>query len=1081
MKKILLLGFFFFTSNLLSQTLVHYFEFPRYNSYNSFWGITERNNDFWIGSDYEGLLYRVTKQGVILDSLTTPFRYNHGLEWDGTDFWIAEEFRSAGARIYKITSTGVIIDSIYLPSLIGGASGGIGDIALDGNGLWFSIYSPDFTSYPFAYAYKMDLASRTIVDTIPLRGRQVQGITVKGDTIFYVNDLFHTGDIERIYAYSLTTGDTVMSFAVPDPDNDCTPRGLFWDGELLWLIADRIGNNQFLYRALYAYDIYGAGTPVISTINSIPFGDVIIGSPKNILFGINNTGTGTLVIDSIRIDNNLFTVNPVANHDSIAPGSFKNYTATFNPNLYNNQSATLSIYSNAPGSPVKIIALTGRGIYGPAHISFSESPVNFGAKRINSTSFKEITIMNQGSGALTIDSVRLAGPRFYLQNLTIPLTIDSVLSSKFRVWFNPNAINSFQDSIIFYSNASNGIVKSLVLTGNGSPTDTALGVVLWEGLIPNNPATTFNDLHIRSMRQIQDITGDGVLDLVVASENYWTLAFNGNSSGSGDILWKFSSYPNNNNAGSVDYIQGLQVSSDLNSDGFQDVVIGTGGGNEFVYALNGLTGVKLWEHGDSINYSNGDIMGLDVKRDFNNDGIPDVLAAASGNESTGAGRFSVLLLDGRNGNVIWTINQAAQQKLKYMVTSTDFGGAAGSRVGTTNEVIGFNRQGNITWVFPTTGTPWTVYEIEDIGGSSASDVIVGTTTGMVYALSGDSGNVLWSRNLGNVFIEDLRVTSDITGNGKSDILVSGINPNIFLLKGTTGEIMWQNGTGGNILGINEIGDIDGDGLPDMGTCSLNNMVHVWQSRYGHQLFSFAFGGGSNSTAAEHITKMDDIDGNGSFEFTAASRNGRVVTFSGGSAMNIPVEMISFSSAVAGKNVRLNWTIVTEINNRGFEVQRKMSGERIDGSEWSILGFVDGRGTVAAPFQYTYEDKNLIEGIYIYRLKQIDFDGSFEYSQEIQAEVGLPITFSLEQNYPNPFNPATKIRYSVPTAVNVKLVVYNLLGEQITTLVNQFNEPGFYTIEWNGTNNFGLSVPSGIYFYRIEAGDYLNVKKMIMLK
>ena len=1075
MKKILLAVVFIFSSNLFSQTLVHYFEFPRYTPYNIFWGITERNDTLWIGSDNQGYLYKVTKQGSIRDSIVTPFDFNHGLEYDGADFWIAEDFRTAGGRIYKITPTGQIIDSIYLPSLIGGAQGGIGDIAIDGGGLWFSIYHPDFTSYPFAYAYKMDLTSRTIVDTIPLRGKQVQGITVKGDTIFYVNDNFQ-GDAERIYGYSLTTGDTVMSFAVPDPDNDCSPRGLYWDGELLWLIADRIGNNVNLYKALYAYDIFGAGTPVLSTINALPFEDVIIGSPRNLLFNISNTGTGVLYIDSIKIDNNLFTVNPIANHDTINPGNFKDYSVTFNPVAFGNQSGTLSIYSNAPGSPVKTISLAGRGIVGQAYMTFSESPVNFGARRKNSSSYKEIIITNQGSGDLTIDSVYLAGPHFFLQNLTTPITIDSVLASSFRIWFNPTSVSAFQDSIIFYSNASNGVVKSLVLSGSGITTDTTLGTILWEGVIPDNPATTADDLTVRSMRQIQDITGDGVLDLIVASENYWTIAYNGNASVSADILWKFSSYPVNTNAGSVDYIQGLQIASDLNSDGVNDVVIGTGGGNEFVYALNGLTGAKLWEHGDSINFSNGDIMGLDVKRDFNGDGVPDVLAAASGNESTGEGRFSVLLLDGRTGNPIWTINQAAQQKLKYMVTSTDFGGAAGSRVGTTNEVIGFDRQGNIVWVFPTTGTPWTVYEIEDIGGSSVSDVIVGTTTGMVYALKGDSGTVIWSRNLGNVFIEDLRITTDVTANGKSDILVSGINPNIFLLEGTTGNIVWQNGTGGNILGINEIGDVDGDGLPDMATSSLNNAVHIWQSRYGYQLYQYLFGGGGNGTAAEHTVRMDDIDGNGSFEFTSASRSGRIVTFSGGSAINIPVEMTTFSANVNGSDVSLTWTTATELNNSGFYIERK-SGS----GNYSQIAFVEGNGSTTSSNVYSYIDKNIVSGKYYYRLKQVDYNGTFEYSKEIEVTVGLPITFSLEQNFPNPFNPSTKIKYSIPTAGIVKLVIYNLLGEQITTLVNQNVEPGFYTVEWNGTNNFGVSVPSGIYFYRIEAGNYINVKKMVILK
>ena len=217
------------------------------------------------------------------------------------------------------------------------------------------------------------------------------------------------------------------------------------------------------------------------------------------------------------------------------------------------------------------------------------------------------------------------------------------------------------------------------MLGSAINANPALGNIFWQGQIPDNPGTSYQDYTPRSMKKIQDVNGDGIKDLVVATENYWTLVFNGNSSGNGNVLWKYSTYFGSINTGSVDFEQGVQIASDLNGDNHQDVVIGTAGGNEFVYALNGITGEVLWEFGNSTTTDDGDIMGLDVKRDFNNDGVPDVLAAASGNESTGSGRFSVYLLNGVNGNVIWRLNQQSEQKLKYMVTSTDFGGAVGSR------------------------------------------------------------------------------------------------------------------------------------------------------------------------------------------------------------------------------------------------------------------------------------------------------------------------------------------------------------------------------------------------------------------
>lgn len=216
----------------LSQSLVASYPFPYVSVYNSFWGVAQRNDTLWIGSDNQGKLYKVTKTGVIVDSLTTPFDFNHGLAWDGSGFWIAEDYRTNGGRLYKVNAAGVKIDSI----LTGNYAGGLGGIAMDGNNLWFAVYYPDFTSYPFAYAYKVNLTTKTLVDTIPLRGKQVQGITVKGDTIFYVTDNFQ-GDQERIYAYRKAVGDTLFSFAVPDPDGDMDPHGLLWDNQNLWMVA----------------------------------------------------------------------------------------------------------------------------------------------------------------------------------------------------------------------------------------------------------------------------------------------------------------------------------------------------------------------------------------------------------------------------------------------------------------------------------------------------------------------------------------------------------------------------------------------------------------------------------------------------------------------------------------------------------------------------------------------------------------------------------------------------------------------------------------------------------------------------
>ncbi len=186
---------------------------------------------------------------------------------------------------------------------------------------------------------------------------------------------------------------------------------------------------------------------------------------------------------------------------------------------------------------------------------------------------------------------------------------------------------------------------------------------------------------------------------------------------------------------------------------------------------------------------------------------------------------------------------------------------------------------------------------------------------------------------------------------------------------------------------------------------------------------------------------------------------------------VPVELTSFTATSNNKEVELNWSTATETNNQGFEVER-----RISETEFRTIGYVDGKGTTTEQQNYSFADKNVEAGKYFYRLKQVDFDGSFEYSNEVSAEVTAPLEFALDQNYPNPFNPATIINYSIPEVGFVKLAVFNLLGEKVADLVNQVVEAGSHQVTFNTS-----SLPSGAYFYKIESGIFTQVKKMLLTK
>jgi len=187
--------------------------------------------------------------------------------------------------------------------------------------------------------------------------------------------------------------------------------------------------------------------------------------------------------------------------------------------------------------------------------------------------------------------------------------------------------------------------------------------------------------------------------------------------------------------------------------------------------------------------------------------------------------------------------------------------------------------------------------------------------------------------------------------------------------------------------------------------------------------------------------------------------------------NVPVELASFAAAINGQNVVLNWKTATELNNKGFQIEKKLNG-----SNWTDLTFVKGNGTTSTENSYSYVDKNAGSGTISYRLKQIDFDGSYEYSDEVLVEMLAPTSFELSQNYPNPFNPATVISYRIPYTTMVELTIYNILGREVSTLVNEIQETGIYNVSFDASK-----LSSGVYFYELKAGNFNAKKKMVLIK
>ena len=968
-----------------SQTIVGVYPFQYSNTYNFLWGVTQINDTLWVGSDFDGSgfptakMYKVTKTGIIVDSLTTPFKFNHGLAWDGTGFWIAEDYRSDGGRLYKINLAGQTVDSIYTNTNMAG----IGGIALDGNNLWVTSYYPDYAVYPNAFAYKISLATKQVVDTIPLRGRQVYGIAVKGDTIFYVNDNFQS-EPERIYAFSKAIGDTLFSFPTPDIDNDCEPHGLFWDGQNLWLNAYRIGNNVNAYRALYKYQLGGTGNPQITVSTSnINFGNVVVGTTSNQTLNISNTGAANLIISGKTITNPRFGITPNVVPDTITPGQNKNYTVSFNPLAFDTLSAQLQIASNDLLVPIKIVTLKGKGVFNGPNISLSSTSFDYQQRRVNSLCGYYFTVTNQGTSNLSISSMQFNSQRYRLDTtgLTFPITILPQSSAAYRIWFNPNSGGTFNDTLKINSNATNLPVAKLSLSGSGNTTLSNLGAFLWSANTPDNPYMGYDDYQPVSIKQINDVNGDGVNDVIVCSGNYLTSCWNGNSSVTGDLLWTFNTGYDNNNTGAVQWDDGMIIRDDVDGDGIQDVVFGCAGGNEMVYTVSGRTGARIWAYGDSINYSDGDIEDIRADKDFNGDGIKDVLVSANGTGSGTGGRHSVICLNGLNGNVIFNVTQ--NSTFTGDVVSTQYGGAIGW--GTPYAVHGFDNTGNDVWSYSAIDSKvWSMKVIPTIDADTAKEILgYYGFAGKVFCLSSSNGSEKWTTTLGSANSGSLKIIDDLDSNGSPDFTLSGPQT-VYRIDSKTHNILWSYSPGASyIRSVDFLSDVNGDGKKDIivGMQTPGNVI-VLNGATGEALFTYSFGS-TVSFRADRVCALNSIDGNSTSEFVGGCRDGRLICFSGGQNVTVGIHPVS-----------------NEIPNK----------------------------------------------------------------------------FDLSQNYPNPFNPTTNIKFAVPKNEFVSIKIYDVLGKEVATLLNENKTAGTYEVNFNAS-----SLSSGVYFYKMKAGSFSSIKRMVVVK
>ncbi len=933
MRKILVLCVILF-SKVSAESILRVIPLPGYSNGYYAYGLAFDGTNLWVGDDYDGMIYKLDTLGNVLGSFMGISGSNHGLAWDGPGLWCAGDYSSR--YLIKFTPSGSRVDSVYENW---DYIGGIG--FMNGN-ILVSVYYPNTRNN----IYVLNPATAQIVDTIPSPGTQPQGVTYDGQYAWVVMD-DNDGDPERVWKIDPLTGDTLMSFPVPTT----SPRGLVWDGNYLWLIARNPGGPGC---AVFKIDPYGGETPEISVnLSSYDFGNVIIGEEDTFLLICTNTGNGNLVVDSIKHNDPAFSIRqyfPII----LEPLRCCSILVVFSPTEYREYVDTLKIYSNDPLHPIVNVRVHGSGIYSGQDIELSDTMIIFPGVRVNGSKRRWLNVTNVGSSMLIIDSLKFSGESFFTTS-SFPLAIEPTVSKALDIWFAPYRVGEFQETLYLYSNDPDESVINVYLMGSGIDTVFVGGDIIW--YYQARGGSVYN--HIRSIKSIPDVNGDGKPDVVAVSENDTLYLIHGNGYLAGDVLWTYG-------AKSCYTERGLIVVPDINGDGCYDVILGTVWGSRKVYAVSGKDGNVIWEFDTHIYGQGGWVYEVAYAPDLNNDGIMEILAAA-GNDAYNTGPCRVFMLSGQSGEILW------ERYLGYSVFGVRCVGdinndgypevAAGTGNGEVSAYWVYlldGRTGSFIWNRNLSGACWTVVPLQDVNNDGVSDLACGLGNGQIMGLSGLNGNPIWTFNTGGMVIE-LNVMEDVNGDGYYELLPAGAAIYDFIaVDSRTGNSIWRFSSGHQVFSLVEIPDINGDDYNDVvgGTGYNVNRLVLIDGPSGNVIWNKTM-----QSAVEAVYPIEDIDGDGSWDILAGLRNGDILCIASGNIVSLREDLnASTDLSLLSSNFMKDVLSVRLSVNKGGRVRIA-----IYNSSGQCVKILEDREFPIGTYKFSYPLGELKSGIYFLRV------------------------------------------------------------------------------------------------------------------
>ena len=774
-----------------------------------------------------------------------------GLTFDGAFLWTTDHAggSSTPAQAYQLDWNGNVIDSVDLPDHY------MSGIAWDDGAIWTSRYYPD----P-GHLYRTDLSGKVLAE-FDGPDDQPWDLAMHGDTVWIAD---YWGD--RLYQLDAATGGVLDDHASEGVD----PAGIVWDGAHLWYIDN--GTN-YDFDILYKVDLLGGGTPAIDIPDAAhDFGNTTIGTTVTWDININNTGDATLTVSQVdvtSVDLSCTTSLPI----SIAPGQSAHLGIDYAPGDFGSMQAKALVHSNDPVQTVAVLDISGHGIHAGPAMYIEDDGHFFADVRLGASTSWLINIANHGDQPLTVKGVESDHAAFVVDADT-PLVLDTLQTASIPVWFTPSGTpNSFATVALHTTDPLGPAI--VTLGGNAVDQDWTIGAELWEVQYTDGWDTT-----PKAMAPIDDVNGDGFVDLIVCTEDYMVRCLHGNASGHADELWAHEIY-----SGPVYSGKGLDITSDIDGDGVPEVVVGVTGGARLIRMLSGRTGVALWTYDTHAVGNGGWVYQVDASRDFDGDGVRDVLACA-GDDGDDAGPKRAYCLNGLDGAVIW--QRPLGGPVFAIIAVEDFTGdgvpdaVAGASDAWEVQGVAYGLDGvtgEVDWSLETTGSSvWALAALGDVSGDGVAEVMIGDfSSGQVVAVNPVYGDAEYVTGVGS-FLTGFQVLQDVTGDAQPDIVPEYFGSTVRVLSGRTGEVVWSVPVVDNPTVAAAIDDVSGDGANDLvvGTLFSDNYVYVFDGVSGAVLFSGNFG-----TAVDSIAAMPDVVGDGSWELVVGGRDGTVSCMSGG--------------------------------------------------------------------------------------------------------------------------------------------------------------------------------------------------------